>query len=222
MATRSSVLAWRIPGTGEPGGLLSMESHRVGHDWSDLAAAAVSLNPATTVTLLIWGFKWWTSLLKTQPLSTSKSWQWPSRDPVAASPPSSHHMAPLAFPHTHSIPSTEQLAPSLHQIFAETSHSSWGCAIPQFKTLPQHLSPLPLHHPSPFSPSDEPLLLLCSSVWLPQRSRRNRGACACSRLWAVPQCLADSRLSINSWIYCPFCFDPNADKHKAESWCFSG
>ena len=36
----SSVLAWRIPGTGEPGGLPSMESHRVGHDWSDLAAAA--------------------------------------------------------------------------------------------------------------------------------------------------------------------------------------
>ena len=40
MATHSSVLAWRIPGMGEPGGLLSMGSHRVGHDWSDLAAAA--------------------------------------------------------------------------------------------------------------------------------------------------------------------------------------
>ena len=40
MATRSSVLAWRIPGTGEPGGLPSMGSHRVGHDWSNLAAAA--------------------------------------------------------------------------------------------------------------------------------------------------------------------------------------
>ena len=38
MATHSSVLAWRIPGTGEPGGLLSMGSHRVRHDWSDLAA----------------------------------------------------------------------------------------------------------------------------------------------------------------------------------------
>ena len=37
MATHSSVLAWRIPGTGKPGGLLSMGSHRVGHDWSDLA-----------------------------------------------------------------------------------------------------------------------------------------------------------------------------------------
>ena len=41
MATHSSVLAWRLPGTGEPGGLPSMGSHRVGHDWSDLAATAV-------------------------------------------------------------------------------------------------------------------------------------------------------------------------------------
>ena len=39
MATHSSVLAWRIPGTGDPGGLPSMGSHRVGHNWSDLAAA---------------------------------------------------------------------------------------------------------------------------------------------------------------------------------------
>ena len=42
MATHSSVLAWRIPGTGEPGGLPSMGSHRVRHDWSDLAAAAAA------------------------------------------------------------------------------------------------------------------------------------------------------------------------------------
>ena len=39
MATHSSVLAWRIPGMGEPGGLPSMGLHWVGHDWSDLAAA---------------------------------------------------------------------------------------------------------------------------------------------------------------------------------------
>ena len=38
MATHSSVLAWRIPGMGEPGGRPSMGSHRVGHNWSDLAA----------------------------------------------------------------------------------------------------------------------------------------------------------------------------------------
>ena len=42
MATHSSVLAWRIPGTEEPNGLLSMGSHRVGHNWSDLAAAAAT------------------------------------------------------------------------------------------------------------------------------------------------------------------------------------
>ena len=47
MAAHSSVLAWRIPGTAEPGGLPSMGSHRVGHDWSDLAAAA--------------GLPWWLS-----------------------------------------------------------------------------------------------------------------------------------------------------------------
>jgi len=45
MATHSSVLAWRIPGTGEPGGPPSMGSHRVGHDWSDLAAVAAASAP---------------------------------------------------------------------------------------------------------------------------------------------------------------------------------
>ena len=47
MATHSSILAWRIPGMGEPGGLPSTGLHRVGHDWSDLAAAAA----AATVSL---------------------------------------------------------------------------------------------------------------------------------------------------------------------------
>ena len=42
MAPHSSTLAWRIPGIGEPGGLPSMGSHRVGHDWCDLAAAAAA------------------------------------------------------------------------------------------------------------------------------------------------------------------------------------
>ena len=50
MATHPSVLAWRIPGTGEPGRLPSMGSHRVGHDWSDLAAA---------VRHLPWQKLWW-------------------------------------------------------------------------------------------------------------------------------------------------------------------
>ena len=43
MATHSSVLAWRVPGTGKPGGLPSMGSHRVGHDRNYLAAAAAAV-----------------------------------------------------------------------------------------------------------------------------------------------------------------------------------
>ena len=46
MAPHSSVLAWRIPGMGEPGGLPSMGSHRVRHNWSDLAAAATYSFPS--------------------------------------------------------------------------------------------------------------------------------------------------------------------------------
>ena len=45
MATHSSVLAWRIPRMGEPGGLPSVGSHRIGHDWSNLAAAAAAITP---------------------------------------------------------------------------------------------------------------------------------------------------------------------------------
>ena len=50
MATHSSVLAWRIPGTGKPGGLPSMGSHRVGHYWSDLAAAAAASKQVIHIT----------------------------------------------------------------------------------------------------------------------------------------------------------------------------
>ena len=50
MATHSTVLAWRIPGTGEPVGLPSMGSHGVGHNSSDLAAAAAGLHYG------MWGF----------------------------------------------------------------------------------------------------------------------------------------------------------------------
>ena len=50
MATHPSVLAWRVPGTGEPGGLPSVGSHRVGHDWSDSAAAAAAAQATLPVT----------------------------------------------------------------------------------------------------------------------------------------------------------------------------
>ena len=52
MATHSSVLAWRIPGTGEPGGLPSMGLHRVGHNWSDLAAAVPAKTKSGHLTLV--------------------------------------------------------------------------------------------------------------------------------------------------------------------------
>ena len=52
MTTHSSVLARRIPGTGEPGGLPSVGSHGVGHDWSDLAAAAAAARTCN------WHLKW--------------------------------------------------------------------------------------------------------------------------------------------------------------------
>ena len=61
MATHSSVLAWKIPGMEEPGGRPSMESHRIRHDWSDIAAAAAArellqtfleLPPNPTISLL--------------------------------------------------------------------------------------------------------------------------------------------------------------------------
>ena len=56
MATYFNVLAWRIPGTAEPGGLPSMGSHRVGHDWRDLAAAAAT--PLIAEVCMMLGF-WW-------------------------------------------------------------------------------------------------------------------------------------------------------------------
>ena len=58
MATHSSVLAWRIPGTGEPGGLPSMGSHRVRHDWSDLAAAAAYIAHFPATALSFTSFSW--------------------------------------------------------------------------------------------------------------------------------------------------------------------
>ena len=53
MATHSSVLAWRISGTGEPAGLPSLGSHRVRHDWSNLAAAVAAAESLEMVTAAI-------------------------------------------------------------------------------------------------------------------------------------------------------------------------
>ena len=62
MATHSSVLAWRIPGMGEPGGLPSLGLHRVGHNWSDSAEAAVPM-----------AIKY--SLIVALPLALREGWQ---------------------------------------------------------------------------------------------------------------------------------------------------
>ena len=61
MATHSSILAWKIPWTEKPGRLLSMGSHRVGHDWSDLAAAAAAAVQKLNVGLKLY---WYSHLWK--------------------------------------------------------------------------------------------------------------------------------------------------------------
>ena len=76
MATHSTVLAWRIPGMGEPGGLPSMGSHRVGHDWSDLAVAACikhieGENQTIHMTLNRW---WWNKAIRSLSESNYSSW----------------------------------------------------------------------------------------------------------------------------------------------------
>ena len=61
MATHSSILAWRIPGTEEPVGYRLWGSHRVGHDWCDLAAAAVLKSEKATAphsSTLAWKIPW--------------------------------------------------------------------------------------------------------------------------------------------------------------------
>ena len=81
MATHSSILAWRIPGTGEPGGLPSMGSHRVGHDWSDLVVVVVYLKK--NYSLFIWNLNLTSILHFIQQLHTWQGW---SPEFPAASP----------------------------------------------------------------------------------------------------------------------------------------
>ena len=70
MATHSSVLAWRIPGAGKSGGLPSMRSHRVGHDWSDLAAAQ---RPDWWTQDITTGWHGWRSLVGCSPWDREES-----------------------------------------------------------------------------------------------------------------------------------------------------
>ena len=79
MATHSSVLAWRIPGTGEPGGLPSVWSHRVGHDWSDLAAMYVMWYVKVKFKIMC-TIIWWTlfiilTLYNSASFQNSRAWE---------------------------------------------------------------------------------------------------------------------------------------------------
>ena len=100
MATHSSVLAWKIPGTGEPGGLLSLGSHRVRHDWSDLAAAAAAADPSLasdSAPVLkgdkLWGINHTLKCLLTLEAPQDSSWNHPPI--VSSSSPSSAAYVPL-------------------------------------------------------------------------------------------------------------------------------
>ena len=76
MATHSSVLAWRIPGTGEPGGLPSMGSHRVGHDWSGLASkqAMIVVGRVMLTPICLWPNRWKLWMLCSMAKGTLHMW----------------------------------------------------------------------------------------------------------------------------------------------------
>ena len=77
LAPHSSVPAWRIPGTGEPGGLPSTGWHRVGHDWSDLAAvAAVYVTAVSLPSVAPWRSWFDHTGTRTFPHRTWRNWWW--------------------------------------------------------------------------------------------------------------------------------------------------
>ena len=79
MATHSSVLAWRIPWAEKPGRLQSMGSHRIGHDWSDLAAAAAKVMQYWTsqvVLVVIFSYLPWQDMQETQVQSLGGKIPW--------------------------------------------------------------------------------------------------------------------------------------------------
>ena len=74
MTTHSSTLAWKIPGTGEPGGLPSLGSHRVGHDWSDLAAVAAAEDTRDHQKSLVWTLRLTLLACTLQTLQSLMTW----------------------------------------------------------------------------------------------------------------------------------------------------
>ena len=130
MVTHSSILAWRIPGTEEPSGLPSMGSHRVGHDWSDLAAAAAATECQVMLVLLIWDLTW---RLRPLPaglmqcaagqLSQLSSVQSLSCVRLSTTPWTAAHQASLPITHSWSLlklMSIESVMPSNHLILCHS------------------------------------------------------------------------------------------------------
>jgi len=120
MATHSSVLAWRIPGMGEPGGLPSMGSHRVGHDWSNLAAAAANINTITIYICSLYEFMALISRILCSIQSLSHDW-------LFVTPWTAAHQASLSITNFWSLlklTSIESVIPSIH--LASPSHSAFN------------------------------------------------------------------------------------------------
>ena len=121
MATHSSVLARRIPGAGEIGGLTSMGSHRVRRDWSDIAAAVVS-NDFSSVQLLssVWLFVTpWTAACQPS-LSITNSWSLLNLMSIQLVMPSNHLIL------CHPLPPLPSILPSI-RVFSNESvlHIRW-------------------------------------------------------------------------------------------------
>ena len=115
MATHSSVLAWRIPGTGQLGGLMSMGSHRVGHDWSDLAAV---WNQGAWFLQLHFSFSGRDCILKFSSLLSCVPTLCDPMDCSTPGFPVHHQLLELAQTHVHRVsdviqPSYSLLSPSL-------------------------------------------------------------------------------------------------------------
>ena len=114
MATHPSVLAWRIPGTGEPGGLLSVGSHRVRHDWSNLVAAAAGFCWGLSVAEVSWYLKCIIQFSLVQSLSRVR---------LFATPWIAAHQASLSITNSRSSPrlmSIESMMPSSHLILCHS------------------------------------------------------------------------------------------------------
>ena len=124
MATHSSILAWRIPGIGEPGGLPSLGSHRVGHDWNDLVVVVKWLSMHThrlfycyhAVLSRVWLFLTPWTVACQAPLSMRFSRQ--------------EHQGGLPFPPSGALPSSgmEPVCPALQtdSLPAEPSGNPWA------------------------------------------------------------------------------------------------